>query len=884
VIPATVTYDGQNYSVTSIGSSAFRGCSGLTSVNIPNSVTSIRLRAFYGCSGLTSVDIPNSVTSIGADAFRRSSGLTSVTIPNSVTSIGNSAFRSCGCLRELVIEDGTTTFDLEGNSLFYDSPIENLYLGRNLNCGSYSPFRDKTTIKKLSIGNLVTSIGEDAFYGCSGLTSVDIPNSVTSIGEDAFYGCIGLASVDIPNSVTSIGDRAFYGCSGLASVDIPNSVTSIGGGAFIGCSGLTSVDIPNSVTSIGGAAFSGCSGLTSIIIPSSVTSIGSFAFGRCSSLTSVVIEDGTTTLDLQHQTLSTDQFYDCPIETLYLGRNLNYYYYASSPFKDKTTLKKVSIGNLVTSIGGGVFYGCSGLEGVYISDLAAWCNIEFSTGYLYNSFYYANPLSYAHHLYLNGEEIKDLIIPDSITSIGAGAFYGCSGLTSVTIPNSVTSIGREAFDGCSGLEGVYISDLAAWCDIEFCSYGSNPLENAHHLYLNGEVLTDLVIPDSVTSIGSWAFYGCSDLTSVTIPNSVTSIGNYAFGGCSALTSVDIPNSITSIGGAAFIGCNALEGVYISDLAAWCNIEFGNYYNNYSNDGNPLSYAHHLYLNGEELTDLVIPDSVTSIGDYAFYGCSGLTSVTIPNSATSIGSCAFYGCSGLASVDIPNSVTEIGGFAFYETSWYDNQKDGLLYINNLLYCYKGTMPENTSIEIKEGTVSICGYAFEDCSGLASVTIPNSVTSIGESAFYGCSGLTSVTIPNSVTSIGENAFYDCSGLTSVTIGKSVNSIGFQAFLRCDSLKTITSLNSTPPTIASRYTIFTDTQYETVEVYVPTGSLSAYKTADVWKNFLNIKELGTTGIEEVTANGNKPNKIYDLNGRPLNAPKHGLNIINGKKVYMK
>ena len=274
--------------------------------------------------------------------------------------------------------------------------------------------------------------------------------------------------------------------------------------------------------------------------------------------------------------------------------------------------------------------------------------------------------------------LTSIIIPNSVTSIGSAAFSGCTRLTSITIPNSVTSIGDYAFWYCTRL-------------------------------------TSITIPNSVTSIGMHAFYECSRLTSITIPNSVTSIGQGTFYRCSGLTSITIPNSVTSIGSSAFEDCSGLTVVNITDLASWCNISFKDTYSAYSN---PLFYAHHLYLNGEEVKDLVIPNSVTSIGNRVFSGCSGLTSITIPNSVTSIGQYAFSGCSGLTSITIPNSVTSIGYFAF-----------------------------------------------QDCSGLTSITIPNSVTSIRQDAFARCSGLTSVTIPNSVTSIGSSAFYECRNIENL-----------------------------------------------------------------------------------------------------------------------
>ena len=183
-----------------------------------------------------------------------------------------------------------------------------------------------------------------------------------------------------------------------------------------------------------------------------------------------------------------------------------------------------------------------------------------------------------------------------------------------------------------------------------------------------------------------------------------------------------------------------------------------------------------------LTSVTIPNSVTSIGVLAFMDCNGLTSVTIPNSVTSIGDYAFDNCSGLTSVTIGNSITSIGVDAFSGTAWYNNQPNGLVYAGKVAYKYKGTMPENTSIAIKDGTLVIASSAFENCNGLTSVTIPNSVTSIGYGAFYNCSGLTSVTIPNSVSSIGEYAFCNCSGLTSVTIPNSVTEIGNWAFSGC------------------------------------------------------------------------------------------------------
>ena len=628
-------------SVTSIGSSAFCYCTNLTSVTIGNSVTSIGEEAFYDCSSLTSMTIPNSVTSIGRYAFSGCTGLTSVTIPNSVTSIGDGAFRNvCN-----IVYNGTATGSPWG--------------ARNINgyVDGYLVYSDntKTTLLACStaaqgeivIPNSVTSIGANTFYGCSSLTAVHIsdmaawcaisfenvtanplnyaqnlylngelvtdlviPNTITSIGNYAFFHCTGLTSVTIPNSVTSIGDDAFSNCTGLTSVTIPNSVTSIGNRAFASCRGLTSVTIGNSVTSIGDYAFSNCTGLTSVTIPNSVTSIGEYAFANCRGLTSVTIPNSVTSIGY-------DAFYRVP-NIVYSGsatgspwgaRSINGYVDGYLFYSDntKTTLLACStaaqgeivIPNSVTRIDSSAFYFCTNLTSV--------------------------------------------MIPNSVTSIGNSAFYYCTNLTSVTIPNSVTSIGDYAFESCSSLTSVHISDIASWCAISFGNSSANPLDFAHNLYLNGTLVTDLVIPNSVTSIENYTFSKCSSLTSVVIPNSVTSIGVWAFYGCSSLTSVTIPNSVTSIGNYAFSGCTSLTSVTIPNSVT--------------------SIGYRAFSGCTGLTFVTIGNSVTSIGEYAFANCRGLTSVTIGNSVTSIGKYAFEDCTGLTSVTIPNSVTSIGNRAF-----------------------------------------------------------------------------------------------------------------------------------------------------------------------------------------------------------------------------
>ncbi|MDE5618591.1 MAG: leucine-rich repeat domain-containing protein [Clostridia bacterium] len=622
------------YSVTTINSGAFSGCSGITSITIPNSVIFIRNDAFRDCSSLTSIKISDSVTHIGSDAFRDCSGLTSITIPSSVTYIDYSAFRDCSGLTSITIPSS------------------------------------------------VTYIGGWAFSGCSGLTSITIPSSVTYIGYSAFSGCSSLTSITIPDSITTIDSRVFSDCSSLTGITIPNSVTTIGDSAFMNCSGLTSITIPDSVTTINDDAFWYCSSLTSIMIPSSVTFIGSNAFMNCSNLTIYCVAaskpsgwDSNWNSDRRPVVWGDIREYGATEDGIkWVLTNSNEMILTGYSGSDaQIEIPDIINGHSVTHIINNAFISCSSLTGITIPDSVTFIGSNAFSGC---------------------SSLTSIIIPSSVTFIGSNAFMDCRNLTiycvaasepsgwdsnwnsdrpvvwdikesgatedgikwvltnsnemimtgysgsnaQIEIPNSInghsiTRIDKNAFYHCN-LQSIYCkaaskpSGWDSWWNYDGKNfkfipvvwdtkeYGVTEDRIMWGLTNNNEMIvsryfgsdTQIEIPDtinghSVTTIGEYAFWSCISLTSITIPDSVTTINDDAFWYCTSLTRITIPSSVTYIGNSAFKDCR-------------------------------------------RLTRITIPSSVTHIGSNAFRGCSGLTSITISGSVTYIGNEAFMDCSNL----------------------------------------------------------------------------------------------------------------------------------------------------------------------------------------------------------------------------------------------
>ena len=617
-------------------------------------------------------------------------------------------------------------------------------------------------LKSIIISNSVITIGESAFDD-SDLTSVTIGNNVTSIQNGAFYRCRSLSSITIPEKVVSIGNTAFAECERLASLTIPNSVVSIGSYAFAYCSRLTSVTLSNNITSIADCVFRECHNLSSIIIPESVTSIGNYAFSGCSSLTSLTIPNSVNSI-------------------------------GNSAFSKCSSLTTVTIPENVTSIGNSAFSGCSSLKSVTIpNSVTTIGNAAFG----------------------NCSSLASVSIGNSVTSIGEDAFYNCISLTSVSISKGVTSVGKNAFEGCSSLDSINISDLSSWCKIDFSNSYANPLYYGNNLYLNGKIVTNLIIPNKVTEIKRYTFYNCKSLVSVNIPNSVTSIGDRSFFGCSGLQSLIVGVNVRSIVNSAFYRYEPtgyynepIEYLHLKKVI-WLPNTPPTGYENVSSERNYV--ANYSYSELENVTvypylssmfevgglkyvpvspsertcdaidcsyddtaaNIVIGKTVSYQGiemtlldvkDYVCYGNDYIKTLSIKEYDGDIGNDAFMNCKGLTTVSIQDREGNVNEKMFYNCT-------GL---------------ETVDISTMKG--SIGNMAFYNCENFKGIEIPNTVTGIGASCFFGCSSLEYATIGSGISELPASCFSGCSSLPEIVIPSTVGSIGNNAFYGCSALARI------------------------------------------------------------------------------------------------
>ena len=687
--------------VTNIGSLAFNRCSALTTAGPIGSgcdyefgwTLAIPGNAFSGCSGLTSIIIPESVTTIGSNAFSECSSLTSIEIPESVTTIGSNAFSECSSLTSIEIPSSVTEI-------------------------GYASFRDCISLSSIKIPNSVISIGSSGFSGCSSLSNVTIPASVVSLGGFPFSECTNLTAIyvdpnnpsycdidgvlftknkavlfqypagrettyTIPDCVSRILNGAFDGCINLKNVIIPDKITSIEMSTFTKCSGITSIIIPDGVTRIGSDAFSFCTGLTSIIIPYGVTSIEDYAFWRCDSLTDVyfsgtedewqAINIASNNEDLINATIHyADNVHDIVdsgrwgslewtldrkrILTISgVGMMDDFSPDSSEAWRRSriTSIENVIISAGITSIGNFAFKDCKNMTSVVIPDTVT--TIGFDS-------------------FRNCSSLDGLIIPEGVQFIGGDAFMGCSSLTNVLLPASLKSLDGFPFADCSCLSAITVNpENPVYCDVDGVLFTKN-LETLwqYPAARNGSY----IIPDSVTHILNGAFRGCGNLTDITIPETVLSIEKSTFWGCIGLTSILLPDSISSIGDWAFNSCSNLTTIRFLGSPpqsisnnAFQNVTANAYYPadkgwtaaNMKNYGGKLTW-----IPSGTVPDFILPANLTSIEEEAFAECA-FTYAKLSDNTVSIAQRAFADCPNLIYIYIPEATTSIDPNAFGDLS-------------------------------------------------------------------------------------------------------------------------------------------------------------------------------------------------------------------------
>jgi hypothetical protein len=481
------------------------------------------------------------------------------------------------------------------------------------------------------------------------------------------------------------------------------------------------------------------------------------------------------------------------------------------------------------------FYSCPSLSVVEIESLESWCNIDFevSNGY---DFSYSNPLSYAHDLYISGEKLTELVIPSSVTRIGSSAFCHLSPLSRVEIPSSVTSIGNAAFARCGSIDRLEIPDFESWMQIDIDGLGSNPMGSARKVFFDGiEMSQELMIPETTTNISANAFNGCKIFTSVTFPPSVVEVGTGAFGGCSSL-----------------------EEVHIQDLAAWCSIKFHN------KSANPLyseqwyiQENRRLYLGDVDVTHsiLYLPDSVTMIGDYAFVS-NNLRGLVIPDQVISIGKGAFM-FSRLEEVIMPEGLLSMGDSIFFCCYVLEHVNLGKSLQKIPDYAFYSSM-NLTQVDMPETVTEIGDYAFAG-NRLSEMPMNDAITRIGRAAFSS-NDISELKAGKSLRAIDEGAFAYCYNLRRVTFDSNVETIEGEAFKEDNNIDSIACKAVMPPVLSAD--AFENNCYNNATLYVPMGSVEAYKTADVWKNFKNIVVMGMDTIPG-DVNGDGEVNIADANG---------------------
>lgn len=908
--------------VTEIPDYLFFGNSAVTLIKLPQ-VKNIGQGAFEGCIKLTTLDLGTSLETFGDRAFYECSNITKLTCPNSVISIGNGTFYNC------------------------------------------------TSITEVTVGTGLREIGSSAFKGCVSFTAVILPNEFESMGESAFEGCTKLTVANIGTSLNAVPAKAFKDCPALSEMVVPASVKSIGDQAFYNDSGLATITMNEGLKTIGSEVFWNNSGIMRFQIPGTVVSIGSNSFYGCTRVTYLIFQDGTEELTLDNRDSKTsksinsdvkyDYFFDCPIRFLTLGRNLKYSYddelitlntetltfetRASAPFVNHKDLRSVTIGKNVTFLWHHLFNGCSNVSKIVMSDgLKEVYTYALANCTALTELIFPNPLVLLdNYVCANDTQLATVVFneePDNILefTIGEYAFRNCPSLTSLTFPAKTVSIGNYCFYETPNLKNIsfvdskkaislgygakadayqgitkdanmplfgnsrlntlyigrnisYLTNSSAYKEEERGVYGFSPFYNQsfltdvkfsqagtvtychHHLLYKVNNCEEIILPESLQTIGDYTFAGMTLLNGITIPNKVTGVGKYAFAedenlkyatlstscpwlkeglfsNCRTLASITIPPVVTKMDRLMFNACESLETATFEGSSELIEMGYGATNINHGlfrdcplitlNLDRWLSYdtgapERSPFYSIAELKNLNLGENVKVVDKYMFSYCTGLEEVLLPDHMESVGLWGFRGCSALKNVHLSANLSQVSDYGFAECTSLDN----VIFPAKMTSVADHSFADCTSLKKLDlgNSLNIIGpAAFKNDTQLESIVIPETLYGLGVEAFANCTSLPNVTI-RAISSVGKQAFQGCSGLKWVSLSDKTTSLGEDSFADCPGINYVKSYAEFPP---EGLVNFVESVPANGTLFVPEASIDYYQYSPTWETWGNIRPL--------------------------------------------